>query len=73
MIFKLQRAQFTSHEDGTNLVLAYNKDRSIMGEFPMGEDEIEAVFGDEQKVFINGKLREDGKILIDKPAKWQEW
>lgn len=65
-VFKFQRAL------NNNRVLAYNRNRSVMGEFPITE-ELDALFGDELKIYCRCKHRKDGQLEILDIAEPQDW
>ena len=53
--------------------LIYNKDRDIMGEFPV-TDEIRQVMGDEMKGYFHGKfIKKTGKVELIDRAPDQDW
>lgn len=68
-IFKLQREL-----RGGDLVLAYNKDRSVFGQFPMTE-ETRKLFGDAYKIYVLGRRMPDGKLETGTVPleKWEDW
>lgn len=72
-VFKLQRPVVTNAPQ--SLVLAYNKDRSAQGQFPM-TDRLRRLFGNEYKIYVQGYLDELGQInLVDlvKPGNEPSW
>ena len=72
-IVKVQVSLFTSEEKPQ--VLIYNKDRSVMGEFPLTPDIEEAMGGDHKKFFYAlvplGKKEVQIELLEEAP--WQVW
>jgi hypothetical protein len=70
-IFKLQRPIATNSE--VLEVLAYNKKRTIQGQFPMN-DTLEMLFDDKYKIYVEGKFNDDtGNIEIVKVVNEQDW
>lgn len=65
-IIKLQKAINNDN------VLAYNKDRSIMGEFPITE-ELRLLFGNRLKIYCKCKYKTGGLLEIEKEVKHQNW
>ena len=54
---------------GRDMVLMYNKDRSIMGELPM-DKAFEMIFGEKNKVYCKCKYRNsDGYLEIGEEVK----
>jgi hypothetical protein len=60
-VFKLQRPVMTNAKQV--MILAYNKDRSALGEFPI-TDRLRKLFGNEYKIYVQGYLDEQGQIIL---------
>ena len=69
MILKVQLPLLTTHK--RQMVLVYNKSRSVMDELPEPKGLRKAMKG-EPKAFFHGHTK-DGYIYLDKIAKWQDW
>lgn len=70
MIFKLQRAIVSSEDQPP--VLAYNEDRSALGQFPATPEMLE-LFGDEYKIYVDAELSEDGQLEVVEVVEEQDW
>lgn len=70
MIYKLQRSLVTNYSKAR--MLMYNKDRSAMGEGFLAKD-IDELFGEKDKIFVEGDIDDDGVIHINKPVEDQGW
>jgi len=70
-VFKLQRPILTS--GGAEMVLAYNRNESAMGQFPMEKKDLKTLFGREFKVFVLANHREDGQIVVLKKVEDPGW
>lgn len=60
-VWKLQRSMMTTEAQPT--VLAYNKDRSAQGEFPLTA-QLRRLFGNDYKIFVKGYQNEQGQIVL---------
>lgn len=72
-VFKLQRPVVTNARQV--MILAYNKDRSAQGQFPI-TDRVRKLFGNDYKIYVKGYLDEQGQIiLVDlvKPGDAPSW
>lgn len=69
-IFKIQIPLSTNER--TPKALAYNKDRSKEGMFPVTNELLELCDG-AVKIFVKGTMESDGKINIKEIADWQDW
>lgn len=66
-VFKIQKSLTD------NNVLAYNKDRSIIGEFVISK-ELSELFGNELKIYVLGKYNENTKSVdIIKKVDEKKW
>ena len=69
MIFKVQRSLMPPDAD----CLVYNEDRSIQGQFPVGDDIREAM-GEDMKAYFVGTYRDrDGKVELSHRTDEQNW
>ena len=62
-ILKIQRP-ITSNQVNPP-VLIYNKDRSILTEQLMTEQEMDDLFGEAMKVYVQAELADNGMLFID--------
>lgn len=69
-IVKVQASLFAS--DGSSTILVYNKDRSVMQEFPANKALIDDI-GGEMKAFYYAHKTKDGYLALDEKAPWQKW
>ena len=53
-------------------ILAYNKDRTILGEYP-ADKAIKKFMGKNRKIYIYGAVDDDGLLHIVRRAKEQVW
>ena len=65
-VFKLQMHR------PQQLVLAYNEDKSKMGQFPL-TPEVAVLFGRSFKIFVLGRQNKEGKILVERKVKDPHW
>ena len=69
-IYKIQRPLMSTVDMFT--LLAYNKDRSNTLEIRMRPEEVEALFGDEYKIFCECTFVAN-TLEIGNKVEWQEW
>lgn len=69
-IVKIQRPIISNHEE--DIVLVYNKNKSIMQELPAPKH-IKKFMNNEFKQYAWAWINKDKKIVLDKLAEWQEW
>lgn len=70
-VFKLQRPLHTNGD--YNEILIYNEDRSVEAQLPVSSEVIELIFNDEYKVYMLGKVGDDGIVRISGRVEDQDW
>jgi len=65
-VFKIQK--HNPHQT----VLAYNEDKSKMGQFPL-TPEVNKLFGKAFKIFVLGSQNKKGQILVKRKVKDPHW
>ena len=70
LILKVQTSLSTNAD--TQMVLVYDKDRSVMGEFPITEG-IAKVMNGKPKRYFHAEVDDEGCIHLGKPVKEQAW
>lgn len=70
-VFKIQRPIF---QTGNLAVLCYNKDKSIIGEFPPTQELLNMFKKDELKIYVFGYYdNKTKKVMIIKKATHRNW
>ena len=58
---------------GAPNVLVYNRERTIMQQFPQTPEVMKAMNGDLKKFFYYHLDPETKKLILDEEAPWQQW
>lgn len=69
LVVKIQRSLYS---DEGEMMLIYDEKRTVYGKLPLSK-EVSHMLGNDLKGYFNAHLRRDGKLIIGRRVKNQNW